>query len=116
MNNLEQTPPPAQRPVDKGSLLIGFVLGWVVMAVSVVANVLFWSLQSTLNMSDYAGVIFGCMPLIAMIALMVWFAFRNESRSVSGVLLAFGSMIALILLLVAACFGILASGGFGNMH
>jgi drug/metabolite transporter (DMT)-like permease len=108
-----QTPPP-----DNGSMVVGFVLGWVAMIVGVVCNALFWALQSSLGLpgQDFVFLGVGTLPLLAMVALAIWFSNQHKSRSVRGVLLAFGSMIALVLLLVAACFGILLSGGFGNMH
>ena len=111
-------PPMAPQPAGNGSLLIGFLLGWVAMIAGVVCNGVFWSLQSSLDLPGtdifFLGV--GSLPLVAMIALAVWFNSSGKSRSALGVLLAFGSMIGLVLLLVAACFGILATGGFGNMH
>jgi hypothetical protein len=114
------TPPPqsSKPPADNGSLLIGFVLGWVAMVVGVVVNAVFWALQSSLGLPG-ADIIFmgvGTLPLLAMIALAVWFSKQGKSRSALGVLVAFGSMLGLLLLLVAACFGILLTGGFGSMH
>jgi hypothetical protein len=117
MNNPEPVQPPAP-PANNGSLLAGFVLGWVAMIVGVVASGMLYALQSSAGLPG-VGVVFigvGSLPLVAMIVLAIWFANRGQSRSAAGVLLAFGSMVALILLLVAACFGILATGGFGNMH
>lgn len=120
MNDPEPTQPPQppQPPADSGSLLVGFLLGWAAMIVGVIANGLFWALQSSLGLpgADMVFLGVGSLPLVAMIVLAIWFANRGKSRSAAGVLLAFGSMVALVLLLVAACFGILATGGFGNMH
>lgn len=112
-----QSPPPTPPP-DSGSLLAGFLLGWVAMIAGIVCNGLFWTLQSSLGLpgQDIVFLGVGSLPLLAMIALLVWFSSRGKSRAVRGVLLAFASMIGLALLLVAACFGILATGGFGNMH
>ncbi|HEV2606574.1 MAG TPA: hypothetical protein VGT79_01200 [Xanthomonadaceae bacterium] len=111
-------PPPTFPPADTGSLMAGFLLGWGAMIAGVLVNGMFWALQSSLGLPG-ADMIFlgvGSLPLVAMIVLAIWLANRGKSRSAAGVLLAFGSMIALVLLLVAACFGILATGGFGNMH
>lgn len=103
---------------NTGSAVVGFVLGWVAMIAGVVASAVLWSLQSSLGLTDTGIIVMGVgsFPLLAMIALLVWFASTGKSRSVKGVLLAFASMFGLVLLLVAACFGILMSGGFGNMH
>jgi len=117
MNNPEPTQPP-QPPAERGSLLVGFLLGWAAMIAGVLVNGLFWVLQSSLGLPG-ADIVFlgvGSLPLVALIVLAVWLANRGKSRSAAGVLLAFGSLVALVLLLVAACFGILATGGFGNMH
>lgn len=115
---IETTPQPTLPETDLGSAVVGFVLGWVAMVVGVIANVVFWTVQSSVGLpgTDIFFVGVGSFPLLAMIALLVWFASRGKSRAVKGVLLAFASMLGLALLLVAACFGILASGGFGNMH
>jgi hypothetical protein len=55
------------------------------------------------------------LPWALVLGLIVWFAIKNKPRSALGVALAIGSMFALALLLVAACFGILALSG-GNWH
>jgi hypothetical protein len=55
------------------------------------------------------------VPWALVLALIVWFAVKNKPRSALGVALAIGSMIALAILLVAACFGIVALSG-GNWH
>jgi len=114
MSSPGSTPPP-----DKGSRLKGFLLGWAAIFGGVIANMWFWGLQNSLQMrsADILAVTIGSLPLLAPIALMIWFASQDKPRSAIGVLLAFGSLIALVLLLVAACFGLLVfNGGFGNMH
>ena len=112
-------PPTSPQPADNGSLLAGFLLGWAAMIAGVVVNGLLWSLQSSLGLPG-TNIVFlglGSLPLVAMIALAIWFSSRGKSRSTLGVLMAFGSMIGLVLLLVAACFGLIAAnGGLGNMH
>ena len=115
---IETKPQPTDQLPDRGSAVVGFVLGWVAMVVGVVVNVVFWTVQSSIGLPG-ADIVFmgvGSLPLVAMIALLAWFASQGKSRSVKGVLLAFASMLGLALLLVAACFGIFMTGGFGNMH
>ena len=46
-----------------------------------------------------------------MIAALVWAFVKGKTRTGLGILAAMGSMIALVLLLVAACFGLMASSG-----
>jgi hypothetical protein len=108
MSNPGQTPPP-----DQGSLLKGFLLGWAAMIAGVIVNVWFWTFQLSRNM-QFAGVLsfaIGNLPWLAPIALVIWFASEGQPRSVKGVLLAFASLIGLMLLLVAACFGLVAING-----
>jgi hypothetical protein len=115
---IETKPQPPTPEADLGSAVVGFILGWVAMIVGVVVNVVFWTVQSSMGMPSPGFIFFGVgsFPLLAMVGLLAWFASKGKSRSVKGVLLAFASMVGLTLLLVAACFGILLSGGFGNMH
>jgi len=116
----QPVPPPSTPPSDTGSLLQGFLLGWAALVVGIVANGMLWTLQSFVG-PNMAGLNFifigiGMLPLFAMIALAIWFNSRGKTRAARGVWLALGSVFALILLLVAACFGLLLTGAFGNMH
>jgi hypothetical protein len=49
------------------------------------------------------------LPWLGMLALIVWFATTGRPRSALGVVVGIGTIIAVALLLVAACFGLLAS-------
>mgnify|MGYP000670991297 FL=1 len=53
------------------------------------------------------------LPLVTVIVAMVWFGNKGKSKIVKGIAAALASMIDLILLLVAACFGIFAMSGSG---
>jgi len=58
------------------------------------------------------GTLLLALPWLGMIGLMVWFAANGRPRSALGVLLGIGTIVAVALLLVAACFGLLSSGGW----
>jgi hypothetical protein len=111
-------PPPGD---ERGSLLTGFLIGWVVLISSLVVVAVVFSVLGTMD-SQGSGWIFGVfrlvglLPFVSMVGLIVWFASKGKTRSAAGVGLTLASLIALVLLLVAACFGLFASGAFGNMH
>ncbi len=96
----------------------GFVLGWVAMIAGVICNVLFWMLQTNFNSPSlgFIGLGLGSLPMLAMIALLILFSNQGKPRAVKGVLLAFASMVGLAVLLMAACFGLIAMNGGLNMH
>ena len=111
LENPGQSPPPIDAP-DKGSVLIGFLVGWGVMIASTVASgivvagagpLMHWS-----SAFSVIGLLASLLPLASLIGLIVWYAQKGKSRSAWGVVAAFGSLLALCLLLVAACFGLMA--------
>lgn len=125
------TPDPGYRPPsapvnpplgdERGSLLTGFLIGWAVLISSCVVVAMVLTLFGTMNgqgSSWYFGVLrlVALLPFVSMVGLLVWFAAKGKTRSAAGVGLTLASLIALVLLLVAACFGLLATGAFGNMH
>lgn len=96
---------------NPGSIVAGFFAGWATMIASG-AITLFVSTSTTHNgahgpaeriLSSLAAL----LPLASMAALIFWFAVKGKNRSVLGVVAAIGSIMALLLLLVAACFGLL---------
>lgn len=116
--------PPASRPGDggivrapKSRLWFGFGLGWAAIAFTFlwtgVAFPLFSRFASIGN-----GFVEGMISLVLLfaptLALMGYFAVRKEWKGVLGVLLAWASAIALVLLLVAACLGIMGAGRFAG--
>lgn len=108
--------PNAPEP-DRGSLLIGFLLGWAVLIGSLVLDTIcvfaISMLGSAANILAQALIgLAGLLPFGAMLALLVWFMTKGKTRSAAGVGLTFASLFALALLLVAACFGLLAGTNF----
>ena len=112
-----QTPPPVDAP-DKGSLLIGFLLGWATMiGSSVHAGAAVAVAGAMTNWNSAVGLIIsaaGLLPIACLIGLIIWYAQQGKSRSALGVVAAFGSLLALCLLLVAACFGLISGTNFGR--
>ncbi len=111
------TPPP---PVDasRGSLPLGFVLGWVTLlggygAIAVLGSTLgrIGAYPLLTNLMALAGI----LPWAGLLGLIVFFAVKNKPRTALGVALSIASMIGVVILLVAACFGLFALGG-GNWH
>lgn len=108
---------PSVPPPDpsRGSLLVGFLLGWAVLVGGYVVFGFLVAILAQLGGSGVDGVMSavyvlgGSLPWVAIIGLIVWFAAKNKPRSALGVALAIVSMVGLALLLVAACFGLLAA-------
>jgi hypothetical protein len=101
---------PADAPARRGSLLAGVACAWALLiggyAIVVAAFNAFNGIDSG------TGTLLLALPWLAMIGLMVWFAANDRPRSALGVLLGIGTIVAVALLLVAACFGLLSSGGW----
>lgn len=120
LENPDQVPPPS--PVtdapDKGSLLIGFLVGWVAMIAStVVAGAVMVGVGALMQFGSAFSVIpaiISLLPMGSLIGLIIWYAQQGKTRSALGVAAAFGSLLALCLLLVAACFGLMSGSNFGH--
>lgn len=115
--------PPASRPSNGGiarpprsALWRGFGWGWAAIAFtflwSAVAFPMFTSfMPPTWKYNGvFQAVLWLALLIAPTLALMAYFARRREWRAVLGVVLAWASGIALILLLVAACLGIFGLG------
>ena len=110
--------PPVVGEPYRGSLMKGFLLGWAVLIGGYVIVGVLFGLISNLGGSgnDLLGVFAmfaSILPWGGLLALIVYFAVKNEPRSAIGVVITFGSLIGLGILLVAACFGIIAMSGSG---
>lgn len=109
-------PPPEQNPA-RGSLMFGFILGWGALLGSYALMAVFIGTMSALGaggaLGGLLGLFTGTLPWISLLGLIVYFAVKNKPRSALGVVLAIASMIGVVILLVAACFGMLAFSGNG---
>jgi hypothetical protein len=121
------TPDPGYRPPgapvneppgdDRGSLLTGFLLGWAVLVASWVLVGMLWAVLASSHALDKDWAtpfisLTALTPFLATIGLLLWFAAKGKPRSAAGVALTFASLVALAVLLVAACFGLFATSSF----
>jgi len=100
-------------------VLIGFLVGWGVMIGStVVAGALMAAASALLSgwnsLFGLIAMIGGLLPMGSLIGLIIWYAMKGKSRSALGVAAAFGSLVALCVLLMAACFGLMSGTNFGR--
>lgn len=100
------TPPPAE---SRGSLLAGFFLTWgALIGGSAVSGALM-----NLNIRDGNLVLLlFSLPWVLIIGLIIWLAKTGKTRTANGMLIGIASVIGVGLLLVAACFTLLAGAGF----
>jgi len=110
--------PPAPPPANPGSLGAGIALAWACLiggyfAVGMVASVIFRIFN---GVNSDAGALFAVLlclfPWIAMVVLIVYFGKHNQPRTALGVGVGIASIIGVVLLLVAACFGLLSNTNF----
>jgi|KBSMisStandDraft_5_1062788.scaffolds.fasta_scaffold110100_2 hypothetical protein len=105
------TPPVPLRPRDpRGSLLLGVGCAWGMLIGGYIVISLFAGLLG--GGDNVAIIILMLLPWIGIIGLIVWFATHGQPRTASGVAIGLASIFAVGLLLVAACFGILAGTNF----
>ena len=117
LENPNQSPQPAEPAgvPDKGSLLIGFLIGWGAMiGTTVIVGMIVAVMMRISSEFSLIASIAGFLPLASLIALIVWFAQKGKTRTALGIAAAFGSLIVLCLLLVAACFGLMSGTNFGR--
>ena len=109
---------PGPAAVDaRGSRKTGFGLFWLVAVGGSIALMLLAGLLSSISL--YSPILFsllGLAPWAAALALAIGLVSKGKTRTAQGIAFGFLSLFAVGLLLVAACFGILALGGFGNWH
>jgi hypothetical protein len=103
------------QPVKTGiSMIVGFAFGWLTL---IVVPVLSWFVMIAAGeLLGQSSGIFSllvlfvlALPLLAVAALGIGFLLKGHKRAAMGVLAAALSAVALIGLLVAACFGLLAT-------
>lgn len=95
-------PPTRQQP---GSLLLGVACAWGMLIGGYALTI---GLLNIGNGNDAAIMLLLALPWLGMLALIVWFAATGRTRSALGVVVGIGTIIGVALLLVAACFGLLA--------
>jgi len=122
-NPYRDTSPANAKPLvpDQGSMLVGFFIGWgliigiiviTIFIVSVMINIAEAMSGGNSVIYQISGLVSFLIPIVFIVAAMIWFGKKGKSKIVKGIGAAIISLIALAILLVAACFGILSSGGW----
>jgi hypothetical protein len=96
--------PPGEQ--GQGSLLLGVACAWGMLIGGYALAV---ALIGIGNGNDGTIVLLLALPWLGMLALITWFAATRRPRSALGVVVGIGTIVGVALLLVAACFGLLAS-------
>lgn len=99
------TPPPRPTTDTRGSLWLGFGLAWLV---AIVGNVVALVIVGASSGGASALTVLA-LPWLAEIGLIVWLAAKGKPRTASGVAIGLGTIIAIAVLLIAACFSLLAN-------
>ena len=105
------TPVPPPLPQKRGSLGLGIGLAWAMLVGGYIVVALLANAFVGYD-NEGAFTVFMLLPWIGEIVLIAWFAQRGEPRTAIGVAVGIGTILAVALLLVAACFGLLAGSGF----
>lgn len=98
-----QSPASDAATPSSGSLIAGIALAW---AIVVGGGVLVFALVSSLGAAVFT------VPLGVCVVLAIVMIARGQSRTGAGILLGLLSMAAVLLLLIAACFGIMRGSHF----
>lgn len=102
--------PLAPKSDPRGSLGLGIALAWAALIGGYAVVAFLAGALISLHGDEKNAVVIVLMfaPWLLMLGLIVWFATKNKPRTALGVLVGIASIIAVILLLVAACFGLFA--------
>jgi hypothetical protein len=101
-----------------GSLGAGIALAWACLIggyfiVGVLSSLVFGALNAgNSDLGAMIAILLCLLPWIAMIWLIVRFNKTNQPRTALGIGVGIASIIGVLLLLVAACFGLLSNTNF----
>jgi hypothetical protein len=108
--------PRAPKPPDpRGSLGLGIGLAWACLIGGYTIVGFLTTGIYTLVSSDIRDVVaigLVLLPWVMMIGLIIWLATTGSPRTAAGVGLGIASIFGVVLLLLAACFGILGTSSF----
>ena len=99
--------PPSQQPPDKtsGSIWLGFGLAWlVVVGGPLVAAVLIGA-----SSGGESALTLLALPWLGAIGLFIGYLAKGRPRTAIGLAIGVGTILAIALLLVAACFSLFAT-------
>lgn len=120
----DDAPSVTPKPPARDARWTGFGLFWALFVGTSVVSGLAFALLSELA-TDIGGIgmsrtlsllagLAAMLPWIVVAVAAIWLGIHDRGRMVQGLLFGFLSLLALALLLVAACFGIvMLTGGFG---
>lgn len=107
-------PTPAPSPVhdpSAGSLALGVALAWII---NIVGGIIVFGLTMLAAPRAFAPMFtLGWLPFLVTVGLAIWMIVKGPRRTGIGILIGIGSIWAVAMLLVAACFGIFF---LGNWH
>lgn len=114
MNDNISAPPPAD---ERGSRMSGFLLAWGAL---IGGYVVAFSLMGAIAGSGGGGsdaevavlILIGVAPWLLIIGLIIYFASKGKTQTAKGVALGLASIVALLVLLAAACFTLLSNTTF----
>lgn len=99
------TPPEPTQPPSEGSLALGVGLAWLI----IVGGGILVSAMGYLRSVGMLMLLMGPLPFFASIALGIWMLVKGPRRTGLGIFIGIGSIAAVMMLLVAACFGYFVS-------
>ena len=110
-------PSPADSP-HEGSVGLGILISIALLLfggpITGIVTSMLGGLLSYAGVNLYAFLMLpiGLIPLLLVIGAGIWFARKGQRKTAKGIWLGLAITIGLVLLLVAACFGILAGTNF----
>lgn len=111
MNAPNPVPVDPSKAASRGSLALGVALAWAMMVGGYLVVILIAATIGPMTNGAYLPVL-SLLPWVGLIGLIVWFATHDRPRTAIGVVIGIASIIGVGLLLIAACFGLLAT----NFH
>lgn len=113
-----EPPPTPAAEARAGSLALGVGLAW---AINVVGNivVLMVAMLSGGRSGSLPGpiAVLALLPFLISVGLAIWMIVKGPKRTGIGIIVGIGSIWAVALLMIAACFGIIfAVSGGGGAH
>lgn len=101
------SPPPAD---TRGSLIGGFFLAWPAL----IGSYIFCGvLLASLNIDNANAILLLLsLPWAMVFGLIFWFAQKGKTQTAKGIAIGLASIVAITLLLIAACFSLFTGIGF----
>ena len=107
-------PPPLEHDPRAGSLALGVALAW---GINVIGSIIIFGIAMLLigrfRSPSAPLFVLGWLPFLTSVGLAVWMIVKGPRKTGLGIIIGIGSIWAVSLLLMAACFGIFF---LGNWH